>query len=90
MEHVICELSAENFDKAVHGGLDSKPILPEGGDLAIYLKPNATKGGNPGAVLTFTVQLSDGNLARAQCVVTARTLEMIASLIKGWREGGHL
>lgn len=89
MESIDCRLSPEMFDKAVHGGIDH-PVLKEGGDLAVYIKPNATVGGNPMAVFTFTVQLPDGSLARAQCATTLKLLDMVLHLIKGWKDGGHL
>lgn len=90
MEPIVCSLSASDFDKAVHGGLDSNPVLPECGDLAIYVKPRATVEGRPMAVITFTVQLPDGSMARAQATTTTRLLEAVSSCVKGWREGGHL
>ena len=90
MEHVTCELSPDKFDQTVHGGLDHLKVLPEGGDLAIYVKPRATLQNNPMAVLTFTVQLPDGRMARAQCTTTTALLESVAGAIRGWREGGHL
>jgi hypothetical protein len=90
MPSLDCRLSPEAFDQAVHGGLDDKPILPEGGDLAVYIKPNVTVGGKPMAVVTFTVQLPDGSLARAQATTTLTLLDGVFACIKGWREGGHL
>lgn len=90
MEHVVCELNAEKFNKAVHGGLDKNPVLKEGGDLAIYVKPKATVNGNPMAVLTFTVQLPDGSLARAQCSTTYTLLMTAFGCLRGWKEGGHI
>lgn len=90
MEAITCELSAEKFDKALHGGLDNKPVLPEAGDLAIYCKPKATIGGNGMAVITFTVQLPDGTKARAQATTTAALLETVLSVVKVWKETGQL
>lgn len=90
MEYITCNLSAELFDKAVHGGLDDNPVLPEGRDLAIYVKPKATEGGKAGVVITFTVQLPDGTLARAQAVTTATILEDVSAVIRGWRQRGQI
>ena len=89
MEGIDCRLSPEMFDKAVHGGIDH-PVLPECGDLAIYVKPNATVAGKPMAVVTFSVQLPDGSHARAQATTTLALLDAVYSCIRGWREGGHL
>lgn len=58
----------DTFDKVVASG------LPEGGDLTIVTKDNATREGNPAACLTFTVQTRNGQLDRAQIVVTVRNL----------------
>ncbi len=90
MEHVSCEISPEKYDKIMSGRLDDLPVLPEFGDLVIYVKPKATVNGNAGVVLTFTVRMSDGRLARVQTVTTAHLLEQIGAIMKGWREGGHI
>lgn len=90
MESVTCLLSAEHFDKAVHGGLDANPVLPECGDLAVYVKPNATVNGNPMAVLTFTVRLPDGSFARAQSTTTLALWESVLRIFRGWKDGGHV
>lgn len=89
MESVRCELNPEMFDKAVHGGIDH-PVLAEGGDLAVYVKPDATHGGNPMAVITFSVQLPDGSMARAQAATTLRILETMLRIIQGWKKYGHI
>ena len=83
-------MSDENFDKAVHGGLDDLPVLPEGGDVVIYVKRKATVGGKAGAAITFTVQQTDGTIARAQTVATVALLEQVLAILKGWREGGYI
>ena len=90
MEHVKIELSDQAFDAAVHGPQEGQPSLPEGGDMAIYVKRNATVGGNAMAVITFTVQLPDGTLRRAQCPTTVANLINALSILKGWKDGGHL
>ena len=87
--HLPISIDPEKFDKAVHGGLDH-PVLQDAGDLAIFVKPNATEGGRAAAVLTFTVKLPDGSLARVQTATTAGVLEMAFGALKGWREGGHI
>lgn len=90
MERIIVELNDEKFDAAVHGPPEGQPSLPEGGDLAIYVKKNATVGGNAMAVLTFSVQLPNGTIRRAQCPTTVRNLTLAPAILKGWEEGGHL
>lgn len=90
MERFDIALSAEKYDQTVRGGLDALPVLPEGGDLSAFVKPNATLAGNAMVVLTFTVRLPDGSVARAQAATTAALLEAAGIAIRGWREGGHL
>lgn len=92
MEHLRVANSAVLFDRAVHGGLDGEtiPVLPDGGDLAVFVKPNATVGGRPGVVVTFTVRLPDGTMARAQSVTTLANFENVFAAIRGWKDGGHL
>lgn len=90
MESVRVDLSAERYDQAIHGGLDELPILQEGGDLAVFVKPDCTEGGQAGVVITFTVALPDGTMARAQAVTTANLMEQIGQAITGWKMGGHI
>lgn len=90
MTSLTCLLDSDLFDKAVHGGLDELPVLPEAGDLAIYAKPNATVNGNGMVVFTFTVQLPDGSMARAQATTTAKLLRTVGAAVAGWIDGGHL
>lgn len=90
MEHVVLELNDQKFDDAVHGPKEGLPSLPEGGDLAIYVKRNATVNGNAMAVITFTVQLPNGTLRRAQCPTTVANLLNVFAVLRGWQEGGHL
>lgn len=90
MESIMIELNGQKFDDAVHGPKEGQPSLPEGGDLAIYVKKNATVGGNAMAVITFTVQLPNGTTRRAQCPTTVNNLINVLSILKGWKEGGHL
>ncbi len=90
MEVLRLSIEPEMFDKAVHGGLDQLPTLPDGGDLALYVKPKATQSGKAGVVLTFTVQMPDGSMARVQTVTTAALLEQAGAACRGWREGGHI
>ena len=77
-------------DEAVHGKPEGQPSLPEGGDLAIYVKKNATVNGNAMAVLTFSVQLPNGTIRRAQCPTTVANLINALAVLKGWSDGGHL
>ena len=90
MESVHIELSDEKFDHAVHGPPEGQPSLPEGGDLAIYVKKHATVGGNAMAVITFSVQLPNGTVRRAQCPTTVANLINALAVLRGWSEGGHL
>lgn len=91
MEVVSISIDPEKFDQAIHGGFrDFLPVLPERGDLAMYVKPKATQGGNAGVCITFTVVLPDGQIARAQAVTTALALESALACIRGWRSGGHI
>ena len=90
MEAIHVELSDEKFDLAVHGSPEGPPSLPEGGDLAVYVKRGATKRGNAAAVITFTVQVPGGAFRRAQCVTTVANLLGALAILRGWTEGGHL
>lgn len=90
MEAVKIELSAEKFDAAVHGPDGGQPSLSEGGDMAIYVKKHATVGGNAMAVVTFSVQLPNGTIRRAQCPTTVNNLMSVLAILKGWHDGGHL
>lgn len=90
MEAVRVMLSDEEFDRAVHGPPEGQPSLPEGGDLAIYVKKGATEGGRAAAVITFTVQVPGGARRRAQCVTTVANLINALATLRGWSEGGHL
>lgn len=89
MEMVKISLDDAKFDAAVHG-TEGPPSLSESGDLAIYVKKNATKQGNAMAVVTFTVQLPDGTMRRAQATTTTTNLINTLSVLKGWKDGGHL
>lgn len=89
MEHINVQLSSEMYDQSLRGTAEV-PALRECGDLSIYVKPGATVGGRPGAVITFTVELSDGTKKRAQAVTTVALLDLALSSIRGWNDGGHL
>lgn len=84
MEAVLCKLSAADFDDAVHNG------LKEGGDLAFFVKTKATEGGKPAIVVTFTVELPGGGLARAQCVTTLANMKNVLAILNGWESSGFL
>jgi hypothetical protein len=58
--------------------------------MAIYVKRDATVGGNAMAVITFSVQLPDGTIRRAQCPTTVTNLMNALAVLKGWSDGGHL
>ena len=68
MEMITVEVNASRFDQAVHNG------LPEGNDICIYIKKDATVDGAAAAVITFSVKLPDGTIARAQAATTAKLL----------------
>jgi len=53
------------FDHLVHGG-----GIPECRDLTIATKARATKSGNAGVVIGFSVQLPGGTIAQVQAVTT--------------------
>lgn len=84
------EMSTEKFDKTIHGELDDLPVLPEGGDVAFFAKPLSTTDNHGAVVITFTVGLPDGTLARAQAVTTAKLFAMAGRIVQGWIDGGHL
>ena len=88
MEHVKLELNGEKFDKAIHGGLDGLRVLPECGDLQAFVKPNATVGGKPMVVFTFTVVLPDGTRARAQATTTLAIFDLMRQGVQGWENAG--
>jgi hypothetical protein len=67
------------FDKAIRG----PNTLPDRGDLKIITKDKGTEGGNPIAVLTFTVQLPDGKEYKAQTVTTVRLLLSVLAGLRG-------
>lgn len=90
MEMVKVALDAARYDQAVHGKADGPPTLPEAGDLAIYVKKHCTHTKMAGAVVTFTVQLPGGQLRPVQACTTVSNLINALSVLKGWREGGHL
>lgn len=64
------------FDSVVKGG------LPEGGDLEFVLSEKRTVDGAPAVAITFTVELPDGTLARAQTVTTARLIATIGAMVR--------
>lgn len=73
---ILLDKPAE-FDQAVREG------LKEGSDLQFITKDEATASGKPAVVITFTVQLPDGTLARAQCVSTAASIQMVGRALYG-------
>ena len=78
LEHVKVNLAdTELFDELVHNS------LPEGGDLQIVTKDAATVGGKPCVCISFTVQLPDGSLGRAQCVTTLRNMMNALAVLRG-------
>lgn len=90
MESLEIILSDEKFDAAVHGPPDGQPSLASGLDLSIFVKKRALASGKAAAVITFSVQLPNGQVRRAQAVTTVTNLITALSALKGWRDGGHL
>lgn len=90
METIDLRCDAEAFDKAVHGGLNEHPVLPQAGPLAVYFKPEATASGRGMAVVTFPVRLPDGSYANVQATTTAALIEMVDGALAGWKQFGLL
>lgn len=83
MEKIKIRISAEDFD-AMLRGTEACPSLKDSGDIQIIVKPGATVGGRAGAMITFTVQMPDGTIARAQTVTTVRLLKTTLAALHGW------
>lgn len=81
IEVLLDDGTGRAFDAALQG------TLPEAGDLCIITKDRATEGGNPGALLTFTVGLPDGKFARAQAVATVKNLILALDVLRVKYEG---
>lgn len=78
MEHVTLLLDDAAFDRFVHEG------LPEGQDLTVAVKAKATAQGKPAVVVSWTVRLPDGTVARVQAVTTAAAFLALALGVKGY------
>lgn len=91
MESIRIEIDPKAYDRSVYGTADV-PALSEGADLSIYLKPKGTVGGLTAAVLTFTVHMPDGSIARAQATTTLKILADAAVVLRALQralgEGG--
>lgn len=92
MNSIDIRLDADAFDNILRTDLPphERPVLPDYGDLAIFVKPEGTVNGKAIAVITFTVSLKDGTRQRVQTVTTTALLESVAAAIKGWRESGRI
>jgi hypothetical protein len=80
MEHttiILDDGTGKAFDHAPRNS------LPDGGDLRIITKDNATTEGNAAVLLTFTVEFPDGNLHNAQTVTTVRLFLAAAAAMRG-------
>jgi hypothetical protein len=76
MEQLAVKLNdAEAFDAVL------KNSLPEGGDLTIITKDFGTVGGNPVAMITFTVEVN-GERKTAQTVTTLKLLLTILNVFQ--------
>ena len=69
--------------KLVEGTLQRLEKWKHAGDLKIITKNDATVGGKPAVMLTFTVQLPDGTMQRVQTVTTAQMFVSAAAAVKG-------
>jgi len=56
-----------------------KTSLPDFGDIEIITKHGVTKGGQAGVMLTFTVQLPNGERRRVQTVTTMSLFRTVTS-----------
>ncbi len=65
-----------------------KNSLPDGGDISIITKDNATVGGDPAIMVTFHVQLPDGTFAKAQTVTTMKLFLTTVNVLNA--KYGHL
>lgn len=82
MEHhtiILDDGTGSEFDKRLQG----EGILRDGGDLTVVTKNEGTKAHRPIVLFTFTVELPDGSLAKAQTVITMRQFQSTAAVIKG-------
>lgn len=78
MENLVIKLNdVELYDAVI---ADS---LPECGDLAVITKDGGMESGAAGAVITFTVQLPDGTIGRAQAATTVRLLISLGAALSG-------
>ena len=79
-----------DYDRVI-GSKDGVLTLKDlGNDLTVITKSNATVTGRALAVITFTVQLPDGRLARAQTVTSVRNLAALgrALIARYGNDGG--
>lgn len=77
MQHAKVIFDDKRFDEVVHAG------LPEGQDVEFVVRDAATSEGWPSVAITFTVQLPDGTVARAQTVATARIMMAVGDAVRG-------
>lgn len=79
VEHLNLVLDGgETFDRLLREG------LPEGGDLTVAAKPYATQQHSTAVLLSWTVKLPDGSLARVQAVTTAACFMAAARGLSGY------
>lgn len=87
MESIALSIDPTAFDRCLRA--TNPPSLKDAGDLAIYIKPKATTSLAPAAMLTFTVQLPDGTMARAQTVTTVECLKSALMMIQAFEAAGR-
>lgn len=78
MEHFAVTLddgTGKAYDEAL------KDSLPEGGDLKAITKNDGTVQGNPIVLLTFTVQMPDGTIRKAQAATSVKLFLFAARLM---------
>lgn len=79
MERIELLLDDAEYDRLVHDA------PPERGDLTVCVKARATHKGQPGVVLSFTVEIN-GKPIRVQATTTARLFLTAARGIRGFME----
>lgn len=80
MERIMVENNAEEFDRIVHSG------LKEGGDIKFVIKPKATVGGKAAVVVSFTVELPNGQRHTAQAVTTLQSMCMATTILRALQQ----
>lgn len=84
MENITLKLGLDSeFDALVHGAPDEPPVAKQASDITIVTKDSCTVKGRPGAVISFHVQLPDGQTQRVQAVTTVACLATLLTGLRG-------